>query len=101
MKAKALISTVRPISKTSTIEVENQELKEFDFHSWKSDGQATTPSNLNIVKEKIVKNIFKKPKVKTVVLHPNATQCNGTSKRTGFPCKNLTKNNTGYCHHHD
>jgi len=29
-----------------------------------------------------------------------AMRCNGTSRKTGLQCRNKTRNQNGYCHHH-
>jgi hypothetical protein len=100
MKAKSLIPTVKLFNKKNAEDKENEE-NDFNFQSWKSDAEQHSVSSLNISKEKFIKRIFKTSKIKPKNIIPDAIQCNGTAKRTGFPCKNFTKNKNGYCHHHN
>lgn len=50
---------------------------------------------------KKIKSTTKKNKLKpSQNLKRFATLCEGISKKTSFPCKNMTKNPSGYCYHH-
>lgn len=101
MKSNILIKTAKKIKpKEEGLQEEIGAENQNSFVEWKSAAPKQEKEK-KLSKTKVIKAITKTKKIKVAKQHQKVSvQCNGVAKKTGFPCKNITKNASGYCHCH-